>query len=601
MQVKKSILAILLLSFFFYRSSAQYCGSPDTVTCNATGISDTAGLYPSPIDFPPLLNNFLTNTTIYFRNFDTIFFGNQVLPVYSLKWDTIQNLPPGLCWSTNKTNNTFNRAEAGCIHIRGLACGSTGQYKLSTLVTVDIGIPVETDGDPGGLKYFLRLQNPGDAMVEVDTTQKDSVPFIPYGGGCQNLTPLVVSLGADQTVCAGSIVTFYPQVSGGQTPYTYYWQYSGGSITCPSCENASSTVNQNSTFILKVTDASGAYGYDTINYTVTGTAFNFAVSATQPTTFCGGGSSTITSNAAGGLIYQWYNGNNAIAGETSASLNVIDSTGAYYLVYNEGSVCRATSNIVHLTFFDTTAVTITSLGSDTFCVGGSVSLIANAMGNGLSYNWLLNDSSLGNTSPAIALSNQGFVRVAVTNLAGCIDTSAGVLVVASPNFPPFVSYSQFADDTLCNNAQVITLAGGQPAGGYYSGYGVTDTFFNPANSHAGLNLVYYTYTDNTGCGNSVYDSVYVLICTGISETVAGRTIRLYPNPALDEVIIESEQFSEPTSNVLLYDVTGRAIGTYCKLNTDQSRIFDIHNLSPGCYWFAITINGNRTCKQFIKL
>ncbi len=601
MQVKKSILAILLLSFFFSRSSAQYCGSPDTISCNASAVSDTPGLYPSPVDFSPVLNNFLTNTTIYFRNFDTIFFGTEVLPVYSLKWDTIQNLPPGLCWSTNKTNNTFNRGEAGCIHIRGLACGSTGQYKLSTLVTVDIGIPVETDGDPGGLKYFVRLENPGDAFVEVDTTQKDSVPFIPYGGGCQNLTPLVVSLGADQTVCAGSIVTFSPQVSGGQAPYTYFWQYSGSSITCPNCEKASSTVNQNSTFILKVTDASGAYGFDTINYTVSGSAFNFAISATQPTTFCGGGTSTITTNALTGLTYQWYNGSQAITGETGPSLNVTDSTGSYYLLYNEGGVCQATSNVINLTFFDTAIVTINSIGSDTFCVGGAVSLVANAVGEGLSYNWLLNDSSLGNTSSAITLSNEGFVQVAVTNLAGCTDTSAGVLIVASPNFPPFVSYNQFADDTLCNNAQAITLNGGQPAGGYYSGYGVTDTIFNPANSHAGLNLVYYTYTDNTGCGNSVYDSVYILICTGISETVVDGLVLLYPNPALDEVIIESEQFGEPTCNVLLYDVAGRVINTNCKLNTSKSKTFDIHNLSAGCYWFAITFNGNRVCKQFIKL
>ena len=599
--MKKSIAILFLLAFSFNRLAAQYCGSPDTITCNAVNVSDTAGLYPSAIDFPPLLNNFLTASTIYFRNFDTILFGNEVLPVYSLTWDTIQNLPPGLCWSTNKLNNVFSSGEAGCIHIRGLACGSTGQYKLSTLVTVDIGIPVETDGDPGGLKYFVRLENPGDSIIAVDTTQTDSVPFIPYGGICQNLSPLLVNLGTDQTVCAGSVVTFYPQVSGGQAPYSYYWQYVGASITCPNCQNASSTVNQNSTFILKVTDASGAYGYDTINYVIAGTAFNFSITPTLPTTFCGNGSCTISSSASGGLTYQWYNGSNLLSGETANSLIVNDSSGSYYLVYNEAGICQATSNIVRLMFFDTAAVTINSIGSDTFCVGGAVNIMAIASGNGLSYNWLLNDSSIGYTASTLTVSTPGFIQVAVTNIAGCTDTSAGVLVVASPNFPPFVSYSQFADDTFCNNAQVITLAGGQPAGGYYSGYGVTDTFFDPSQAHAGLNLVYYNYTDNTGCANSVNDSVTVLICTGIRDLSQDYQIQLYPNPANDEVILESSLLKERNCKISLFDITGRCQHVAGYLNTVGQMVFDIHSLAPGCYWFNVAVNDRQKSRRFIKL
>ena len=592
---------ILLFVLLFSGASAQYCGSTDTINCVTTNVPDSNGLYPRVDSFPPLFNNFLTSATIYFRNFDSILFGTEVLPVYSLTWDTIENLPPGLCWSTNKSNNTYGRGEAGCIHIRGLACGPTGQYKLSTLVTVDIGILVESDGDPGGLGYLIRLQNYGDSIIAVDTLQTDSMPFIPYGQICQNLTPLIINLGPDQTVCAGSIVTFNPVITGGQAPYTYLWQSFGSNIICTSCANASVVVTESSTYILKAIDASGQYGYDTINYAVTGTAYNFQITAPEPTTFCGGGVVTVTGNPIDSVAFQWYNGSQSLAGADSSSLTVINTSGSYYLLYTENGGCQATSNIINLVFYDTTAVNVVSQGLDTICVGASVTLTANAAGSGLSYEWLADDTSLDYTEVSFSAAAAGFYQVIVTNAVGCSDTSAGVLVVASPNLPPTLTYAQFTNDTLCNNAAAIALSGGEPDGGYYSGTGVSGGTFYPPSALQGLNFIYYNYTDSTGCGNSIADTIDVLFCTAIQQINVAEDLHIFPNPATDYLAVQSDIFQHGNISISVYDITGKRLPINYYRNSNNQVSVNISSLSAGYYLIQLTTDNQQFSSRFIKM
>ncbi len=598
--MKKSGL-ILFIVCVFHGLSAQYCVPRDSFICITTGVPDSPGLYPRVDSFPSFYNNFLSSATLHFRNFDTILFGTEVLTVYSLKWDTIENLPPGLCWTTSKANNTFAQGEAGCINFSGLACGPTGQYKLSTLVTLDIGVPVETNGDPGGLGYLLRLQNYGTPDIPVDTTQTDSMPFIPYGGICQTLTPPVVSLGANQTVCAGSIVTFNPVVTGGQPPYNYIWQSIGSTIICSTCAQPSVALDQNSEYILKVTDASGGFAYDSVFYTITGTPYNFQITATEPYVFCGGGTVTVSTNPNDSVSFQWYGNGNSLAGETGHTLTVTDSTGSYYLDYTESGVCQATSNIINLLFYDTTAVSILSGSSDTICAGAAVTLSANAAGEGLSYGWLLNDSNLNYSVSSLSATGGGYYQVIVTNAEGCTDTSTGVLVVASPNLPPVLTYQQFIDDTICNNAAVITLSGAQPPGGYYSGTGVSDTTFNPLSANAGLNFIYYNYTDSTGCGNSVFDTIDILLCTGFKEILLADEMVLYPNPATDQLTVESGILIQPEAKISVFDITGKRLSVSYRHVGGNRISVEIGPLAVGCYLIQLSFKGGQLCRRFVKM
>ena len=427
------------------------------------------------------------------------------------------------------------------------------------------------------------------------------MPFISYGGVCQSLTPPVVGLGPDQTVCANSIVTFNPVVTGGQPPYTYLWQSVGSNIICTTCRDASVAVAQNSTYVLKVTDASGGDGYDTINFIVAGTPYNFQVAATIPTTFCAGCTVTMSANANDSVSFQWNRNGSSIPGAVANTFTVSDSSGAYNLVYTEDGFCQATSNIIHLSFYDTAHVTITSIGSDTICVGGAVTLTAIAEGSGLSYAWLANDSNFNYAASAYVAVTAGVYRVIATNQAGCADTSEAVLVVASPNSAPVVSYRQFAGDTLCNNGAVINLTGGEPAGGYYSGSGVSNGVFDPNVGNIGLNFIYYSYTDNTGCGNSVFDTIDILLCTGIRSIDLESGLQLYPDPCTDRITIQSDILFQSNALISVYDIAGKRIYVNYSRQSDNKVSINISALATGCYSVQVMADDRVVSKRFIKL
>ena len=62
---------------------------------------------------------------------------------------------------------------------------------------------------------------------------------------------------------------------------------------------------------------------------------------------------------------------------------------------------------------------------------------------------------------------------------------------------------------VCANAPAFTLTGGTPAGGTYSGLGVSSGSFNPASVGAGNYAIQYTYTDGNGCSASASPSITV--------------------------------------------------------------------------------------------
>jgi hypothetical protein len=82
--------------------------------------------------------------------------------------------------------------------------------------------------------------------------------------------------------------------------------------------------------------------------------------------------------------------------------------------------------------------------------------------------------------------------------------------------------------TTCVNGAPITLTGGNPAGGTYSGPGITGGQFDPGSLPQGSYTYYYNYTDNNGCPGS--DSASITIGSAASVTVtAGSSQNCEPN------------------------------------------------------------------------
>jgi len=69
----------------------------------------------------------------------------------------------------------------------------------------------------------------------------------------------------------------------------------------------------------------------------------------------------------------------------------------------------------------------------------------------------------------------------------------------------------------CQGEAALTLTGGTPAGGTYSGVAVSNGQFNPANAALGPQMIYYAYTNANGCTNS--DSNGILINSPVSVSL----------------------------------------------------------------------------------
>jgi hypothetical protein len=90
--------------------------------------------------------------------------------------------------------------------------------------------------------------------------------------------------------------------------------------------------------------------------------------------------------------------------------------------------------------------------------------------------------------------------------------------------------------TTCSNSAAFTLSGGSPAGGTYTGPGVTGTVFNPASVGIGATTLLYSYTDGNGCSASVPVVIFVnappapVIATIPALCLAGGTHTLSATP-----------------------------------------------------------------------
>lgn len=65
-------------------------------------------------------------------------------------------------------------------------------------------------------------------------------------------------------------------------------------------------------------------------------------------------------------------------------------------------------------------------------------------------------------------------------------------------------------DSICASAAPISLTGGAPEGGTYTGLGVSNGKFNPGQAGPGTHSITYTFTDPNGCTNSATNTIKVL-------------------------------------------------------------------------------------------
>ncbi|NRA12804.1 MAG: T9SS type A sorting domain-containing protein, partial [Crocinitomicaceae bacterium] len=165
---------------------------------------------------------------------------------------------------------------------------------------------------------------------------------------------------------------------------------------------------------------------------------------------------------------------------------------------------------------------------------------------------------------------------------------------------PTVNLTSFNPDTLCSNANAVTLPNGSPSGGNYTGNGVGGGNFDPSSAGVGTHDIIYTYTDGNSCINSDTTIVTVEICTSIGNISTDFGIIIYPNPSTGQFTIEKPSDLNKVVQVKLLDVTSKLILEKVIPIGNQKVEMDIRNYSKGIYYLQIIVDDEIFVKQILK-
>ena len=240
-------------------------------------------------------------------------------------------------------------------------------------------------------------------------------------------TPTITA-GGPITFCAGDFVTLTSSAGS-----TYIW--STGATT------ASVDVTSTGSFTVRVTNANGCQSAASAASVVTVNALPATptITAGGPTTFCVGGSVTLTSSA--GSTYLWSNG------ATTPGI-IVTTSGSYSVRVTNAIGCQSApsaATVVTVNILPSTP-TITAGGPTTFCAGGSVTLTSSA---GVSYLW-----SNGATTPGINVTLAGSYTVLVTNASVCQSPLSVATIVTVNALPVTPTITTGGPTTFCNGESV---------------------------------------------------------------------------------------------------------------------------------------------------
>jgi len=356
-----------------------------------------------------------------------------------------------------------------------------------------------------------------------------------------NVTPDVIpsiNIAASQnTICAGTMVTFTATpVNGGSTP-VYQWLVNGNNAgTNNSTFSGSSFADGDIVSCVMTSNAGCATPANATSNTIT-MSVGFlespaiSIAASQNNT-CSGANITFTATPANGgsaPVYQWLlNGNN---------IGINSATFASSTLSNGDVIgCRLTSNATCLTIPNATSNSIAmivnaqvapavsiNISANNICAGTPVTFTASATNGGNSpvYQWLLNGANAGTNSPTFSsatFANGDVVSCVMASNLACVTPSNIASNSITMNIFPLPFVNGGGNKTIVKGSSIAltATATGDIADITWSPFTGLDNnkILNPKANP--LSTTLYTITVQTAEGCTATDSVKVTVFDGIS-------------------------------------------------------------------------------------
>jgi hypothetical protein len=294
------------------------------------------------------------------------------------------------------------------------------------------------------------------------------------------------------------------------------------------------------------------------------------------------GNATVIATGGNSFTYSWApsGGTNATATNLTAGIYTITIT----------NDCNAVTSVSVTITEPSQLQTIAVATNDVSCHGGNDgSAVATAFGGTMPFTYLWTPTG-GSATTASGLA-AGTYTFTVTDANGCVVSDTTVI---NQPAPLNVTLSLSIPDTVCNTTSLFTIGGESPAGGVWSGSGVSGNQFDPT-QQSGNVIITYTYTNANNCSASAVDSVWVENCTGISDAVE-LYCSIYPNPAQDVITITWN--SATPALVTISDISGRVVLTE-QLSRSGAQM-NVSTFPAGTYVVRATINQVDVVMQLVK-
>ena len=218
------------------------------------------------------------------------------------------------------------------------------------------------------------------------------------------------------------------------------------------------------------------------------------------------------------------------------------------------------------------------------CMGKTVQLNGNSANGVFSGNGV--QDSLFSSEGLIAGSHQ--VTYSVTNTYGCKGSDTASILVR--NLPVVNASAEKA--SLCLGE--VTKLIGTPAGGAFTGTGVAPGQFNSNASGVGVWPVVYKYADQYSCEAMDTLNITVESCLGLEE-LAQMNFKIYPNPSLGVVYIQSSDLSVKGS---VTDAAGKLIQEF-ELGVANDFKLEMNGLATGLYYIHVELESGVVSQKLI--
>lgn len=279
----------------------------------------------------------------------------------------------------------------------------------------------------------------------------------------------------------------------------------------------------------------------------------------------------------------WYDDaglTNMVGTGSSYTPGITSGNISYYVTASNtgGATCASAATQVDVSFNAPPAV-LANASATAVCEGENVTLTGSGADT---YQW--DNGVVDNV--AFAATATTTYEVIGTDQFGCTATdSVEITVTAAP------ATTLAAQPTVCDSDVAFTLSGGTPAGGTYSGTGVSNGDFDPSVSGAGTFTITYSYTDSiSGCTGTSTADLIVNDCASIAELEA-EGILVYPSPTTDVLNVQS---ISDIKTIEVVDLSGMIV-----VNATENSV-SVANLAAGMYVINVTTETGMFTKTFVK-